>query len=378
MQKLTLFCFFYLFVCLPAWSQEELEYTAKEIQKRRISKILVWERAEWDEEKFGKNVNRDSCVYIEKEYDTKGRMIAMTENYCPEKMHFRGDYYTYDNEGRVTAHSRSEYGIGEVEFRGIRYEPFREYDSIMYDQGLKQIKIVHFDTDKKVLKKETFQDDSLQESHEYIYNSKNQLVSEAGMHRKKEFQKTYKYNENDSIVEEKIYQGDELVQREFTEHNPDGSRLNFYNISYQGKDSIVQRTHYEYFTKQHLKKIIISEDDENGVFHQVQFTEFDKKGNIVKVESRIEPENPTLQEYTYTSNNRLKSIVWKQQNQFTAEAHYHYNNHNLLSSYSYQEKNGQKKQIDYFYDKDLLMTEKIFKTDGKFIKKYHYTYLRFD
>ncbi len=374
---------FILFYCLlllgfPAFSQDDVEYTAKEIQTRRISKILVWERAMWDETKFGKNINQDSCTYLEKEYDTRGRLIAMTENYCPEKMHFRGDYYTYDLDGRVTAHSRSEYGIGEVEFRGIRYENDKEIDSIMYDQGLKQIRIVYFDIDKKVLKKETYQEDSLQEYHEYIYNSKNQLVSEAGMHRKREFQKTYKYNENDSIVEEKIYQGDELVQREVTDHQADGSRLNFYHITYQAGDSIVQRTHYEYFSKNHLKRITIAEDDENGVFHTVQLTEFDKKGNILKVESKLDPENPTLQEYTYNSHNQVKSIVWKQQNQSVAEATYHYNNHNLLANYTYQEKNGQKKQIEYFYTKDWLTTEKIFKTDGSFVKKYHYTYIHFD
>jgi hypothetical protein len=358
------------------FGQDEIEYSAKEIQKKRISKIQIWEQqTAWDNSKLSTQAH-DSCVYLEKEYDTKGRLIAVTENYCPEKMHYKGDYYTYDNLGRVTAHSRSEYGIGEVEFRGVRYEDLFEYDSIVYDQGLQQLKVIEFDEDRKVLSRKTYQDTALQESHEYIYNPKGLLVSESGMHRKVEFQKTYQYNTNDSVIIEKVYQGDELIQKELFDYNSDGTRKMYQNINYQDGDSLVQRIQYEYFNKQQVKKITISENDEKGVMNVIEITEFDKAGNMIRKENRFDITNPTSQEFSY-DNNLLKEIIWKQSGKTVAEAEYRYNSHNLLIDYHYKE-NGEKRHIKFIYDKNELLLEKIFKTDDKLVKKYHYTYYYFD
>jgi hypothetical protein len=371
---------FLLLVChwisFYAFSQDEFEYSAKEIQKRRISKIQIWEQqAAWDNDKFVKQT--EGCVYLEKEYDTKGRLIAITENYCPERMHYRGDYYMYDNFGRIIAYSKSEYGIGEVEFRGIRYENLFEYDSIVYDQGLKQIKIIEFDANKKVVNRKTYQDTTLQESHQYIYNAKGLLVSESGMHRKVEFQKLYQYNAKDSVIIEKVYQGNELVQKEVFEYNNDGTRKIYQNINYQDGDSLVQRIQYEYFNKLQIRKITVSENDEKGAMNIIEVTEFDKAGNMIEKENRFDSNNPTSQEFSYTDKNQLKNIVWKQNGKTFAEATYKYNARHLLTDYEYKE-NGESRTITYLYDQKDLLTERIFKTDGKFVKKYQYTYAYFE
>lgn len=375
MQK-TLYTFCLFFITFFAFSQDEVEYSAKEIQTRRISKILIWEQqAAWDKENNAINKN-DSCVYLEKEYDTKGRLIATTENYCPEKMHHRGDYFTYDNLGRITAFSRSEYGIGEVEFRGIRYEDFTEYDSIVYDQGMKQTKVIEYDANKKMISKKTYQDATLYESHEYNYNSKGILIGEIGMRRGVEFQKKYQHNSNDSIILEKVYQGEELIQKEQFEYNADGTRKNYYHITYQDTDSIVQLIHYEYFSNKHIKKITISENDEKGVFHLIEVNEYDKNDNLIRTENRIDAANPAVQELTYTSKRQSKSIVWKVNGKMTAQANYEYNNHDLLIDYEYKENNSHL-HVHHIYNKDDLLIEKIFTTDKKLSKKYHYTYAYF-
>ncbi len=369
----TIYSLFLFFISFSAFAQDEVEYSAKEIQARKISKILIWEQqAAWDKENNAINKS-DSCVYLEKEYDTKGRLIATTENYCPEKMHHRGDYFTYDNLGRITAFSRSEYGIGEVEFRGVRYEDFTEYDSIVYDQGMKQTKVIEYDEKKKMISKKTYQDAVLYESHEYTYNPKGILIGEVGTRRGVEFQKKYQHNSNDSIILEKVYQGDELIQKEQFEYNSDGTRKNYYHITYQDTDSIVQLIHYEYFSNKHIKKITISENDEKGVFHLIELNEYDKNDNLIRTENRIDVENPAVQELTYTSKKQSKSIVWKVNGKITAQANYEYNNHDLLIDYEYEENNSHL-HVHHVYDKNDLLIEKIFNTDKKLTKKYHYTY----
>jgi hypothetical protein len=288
-------------------------------------------------------------------------------------MHNRGDYYTYDNFGRITAYSRSEYGIGEVEFRGVRYENLTEYDSIQYDQGMKQIKVIEYNKDKKLQSKKTYQDNVLTESHQYTYNNRGILVSEIGMHRGMEFEKLYTHNEKDSIIIERVYQDKLLIQQEKFEYNSNGTRKNYYHITYQDTDSIIQLIHYEYFSNLHIKKITISENDEKGVFHLIELNEYDKNDNLSKTENWIDRENPTLQEFTYTSKKQPKSIVWKQNGKVISHANYHYNNRDLLVEYAYKEQDSFL-HITYIYDTSNLLVEKIFKTDNKLSKKYRYTY----
>ncbi len=367
-------CFFGVLATKLQAQQEEFEHTQKEIQTNRVSMITVWEQSAWDKSKFVGL--RDSCLFLQKEFDTKGRLIALTQNHCPEEMHFRGDYYTYNAEGQLTAHSRSEYGLGEVEFRGIHYENNKEIDSIMYDQGLKQVRVTFFDTKKRVVRKETWQDTAMTESHDYVYNEKGLIVQETGSHRESLFAKYYKYNSKDSLLEVRVLQDNELVEREWVARNNDGSRKNFYNVVYAGQDSIVQRTHYEYFGKQHLKKVTVASTDEKGVFQLVESTEYDKAGNIVRTENSVDPQNPNAQEYTYTDKHQLKSITWKLNNQKIAEAHYHYKHH-LLSKYEYKEIDGLHRIINYRYNRQHLLIEKHYEQNGSFHKKYTYHYASF-
>ena len=174
-----------------------------------------------------------------------------------------------------------------------------------------------------------------------------------------------------------MYQGHELVQREQFEYNSSGNRKNYYHITYQGTDSIVQLIHYEYFNKHKVKRITISENDEKGIFHLLEVNEYDKADNLSKTESYIDATNLTMQEFTYTPKKQPKTIHWKVNGKTTAYATYHYNSHDLLVDYEYKTEEALL-QIHHVYNKDYLLLEKIVKTDDKLTKKYHYTYLHFD
>jgi hypothetical protein len=367
-------------VSIPIFAQFDLEYSASQVRENHIHSIKIWEQGDWDELTFGEHIDKDSCLYIEKEYNKQGILISSILNKCPEKQHYKGDYFAYDAQNRLTAHSKGELEQGETWFRGIFYSPNLEIDSVMYDRGLKKTIISQFNEVHKIKRREIYQQDDLIEWTDFKYNDKGQLIHETGRNEDRRYSYEYSYNDKDSLAEKLIFYNNTFKGKEIYHYDNQGflHQISAYTFQVPSDTVLIIKT-FEYYNKHKLKSIKVSEEKTSNsaskrILHHI---EYDMKGNVLHDLNHIQKDVQIIKEYSYDNQYHIKSFKQKENNKIIIHTKYEYDSRNRLINIK-QTENGNLKQVDYEYDDYGLIVKKTLSENGKFLRRYFYKYQFFE